>query len=79
MKDYWKKFDLLCSELENEEQHALIIELREAQSYNNGLTDGWYDFLQAFQKAIQTYKLSEFNKKLADNLIETLRLSLENR
>ncbi len=79
MKDYWNKFDLLCSELEIEGRQDLAAELRDAQSYVNGLTDGWYDFLDAFEKIIAVHELKELTRQLAITLIETLKYRLEKR
>ncbi|MCK0136178.1 hypothetical protein [Arenibacter sp. S6351L] len=77
MQDYWKKFDILCSDLKADGKQTLIDELRKAQSYVNGLTDGWYDFLNAFEKALKTHKLEGKTQQLAIELIETLKNRLE--
>ncbi len=79
MENYWKKFDLLCSELEMEGKQNLVGELRKAQSYVNGFTDGWYDFLNSFEKAITTQKLNDQTQHLANALIVTLKSRLNNR
>jgi len=79
MEDYWEKYNLLCSELEYQGKHNIVTELRTAQSYVNGLTDGWYDFLNAFEKTIENEKVEGQAQKLAETLIETLKLRLENR
>lgn len=79
MEDYWKKYDLLCSELEDEGKQNIVKELRRAQSYVNGLTDGWYDFLNTFAKTIRNEKLEGHTLKLAETLMETLKIRLENR
>ena len=79
MEDYWEKFNLLCSELEAEGKQNLVSELRKAQSYVNGLTDGWYDFLNSFEKAMTSQKLDNLTQQLANTLIETLKNRLNNR
>ena len=79
MQDYWKKFDLLCTELATEGKQNLVAELRNAQSYVNGQTDGWYDFLDSFETTIVKHELKGQTKKLAIKLIEILKHRLENR
>jgi hypothetical protein len=79
MQDYWKKYDLLCSELEDEGKQNIVKELQNAQLYVNGLTDGWYDFLNAFEKTIRNEKLQGQTQILAETLIETLKFRLDNR
>lgn len=79
MEDYWEKYDLLCSELEDEGKQNVVRELRKAQSYVNGLTDGWYDFLNTFEKTMRNEKLEGQTQKLAETLVETLKFRLENR
>ena len=66
-------------EFEDQGKHHIVIELRKAQSYVNGLTDGWYDFLNAFEKTLENEKGEGQAQKLAESLIETLKLRLENR
>lgn len=79
MQEYWTKFDLLCVELEDDSKQELADELRIAKSYVNGLTDGWYEFLNAFEKTIETHEFNEQSRKLARKLIETLKYRLENK
>jgi len=77
--DYWKKFDLLCSELELEGNQKLFSELQGARLYVNGLTDGGYDFLNSFEKAVSTEQLEGQTQQLAKALIENLKTQLKNR
>ncbi|MFC4873517.1 hypothetical protein [Negadavirga shengliensis] len=79
MQDYWHKFDLLCSELKKNGQHDVEYELRKAQGYVNGLTDGWYDFLNEFNRITKSNILTDTPKELADKLIEILKYRLENK
>ncbi len=79
MKDYWKKFDLLCSELKSKGKNKMVNELREAQSKVNGLTDGWYDFLKSFEKTVKAQKLDDQTHQQAEALIETLKNQLQNK
>ena len=65
-----------------EKKNELIAQqLRQIQSYINGLTDGWYDFLTSFKKIVS----DNFNNialedlELADLLIATLENSLKSR
>jgi hypothetical protein len=49
--------------------------------YVNGLTDGWYDFKNAFEKSHKTNRNNMANQQneIADFLMKTLNESLTNR
>jgi hypothetical protein len=78
---YWNLFDELCHSLTAHDQTEVVVDLREAQRYVNGLTDGWHEFLNYFQQAMK-HKKKAFDKTerdLADYLVQTLKQSLSRR
>ncbi len=79
--DYWMFFDKLCITLEKNDKNELFEELRDAQRYANGLTDGWFDFLKAFEGVIINNKniMNNEENKLATSLISTLKQVLKKR
>ncbi|NQY30014.1 MAG: hypothetical protein HRT69_11155 [Flavobacteriaceae bacterium] len=76
MTNYWEKFDALCQSVLNKDEQDLHYSLKGAQQYANGLTDGWHDFLNEFEKVIKEYKLSNEDNNVAQSLISTLKESL---
>ena len=80
-QDYWEIFDELIELLKHDKQDDIILELREAQNYVNGLTDGWYEFKFAFEKCLQENRaiLTKEQIDIADFLIKTLDKSLIDR
>ena len=48
-EDYWKVFDDLCFNLTTKQKTEIVLEFKDAQKYVNGMTDGWYQFLEAFK------------------------------
>jgi hypothetical protein len=78
-KEYWPAFDELCAKLKKNNKLELVNELRKVQLYANGLTDGWFDFLQAFENAIKDKEniLDNDEKKLVKSLIITLKQVLK--
>lgn len=80
MSEYWQLYQMLYSNIEKKNE-LLAQQLRQIQSYINGLTDGWYDFLTSFKKIVS----DNFNNialedlELADLLIATLENSLKSR
>lgn len=51
-QDYWKQFDEMVHSLEDKGHLLLVVDLKEAQSYVNGMTDGWFEFVVRFQQAL---------------------------
>ena len=80
-QDYWEIFDELIELLKHDKQDDIILELKEAQKYVNGLTDGWDEFKFAFEKCLQENRaiLTKEQIDTADFLIKTLNKSLINR
>lgn len=80
-QDYWKNFDELIEQLLSENKSKIIAEFKDAQKYVNGLTDGWYEFKFAFEKALNLNRqnMTEEQNKIADFLLTTLNKSLTNR
>jgi hypothetical protein len=80
-QDYWKLFDELISLLNSDNKEEISAELKDAQKYVNGLTDGWYEFKFAFEKVLQSnrVKMTSEQTEVADFLMVTLNKSLKNR
>jgi hypothetical protein len=79
-QDYWKLFDELISLLNSDNNGEISTELKDAQKYVNGLTDGWYEFKFAFEKSLQSNRLKMTSEQtdIANFLIMTLNKSLKN-
>ncbi len=77
-KDYWKLFDELISLLKAQEKDACVADFIHAQRTVNGLTDGWFDFLDEFERMITKHRHHMTNDQLeiANCLAETLRKTL---
>lgn len=52
-KEYWAKFDRLCEELERSGRSDIARALRDAELRVTGLTDGWHDFIDAFDQVLR--------------------------
>lgn len=80
-QDYWKLFDELISRLNNDNKGEVAAELRDTQKYVNGLTDGWYEFKLAFEKALQSNRVNMTSEQteIANFLIMALNKSLKSR
>jgi hypothetical protein len=79
--DYWKTFDLLIEKLKQTDQDQIVVDLKEAQKYVNGLTDGWVDFKTEMEKTLNENKskMTAEQVDIATLLIKTLHNSLMNR
>jgi len=55
-RDFWNIFNKLICLLRDNNQLDVVLDFRDAQKYVNGFTDGWYEFMIAFEKAIETHK-----------------------
>ena len=60
--DFWQDFDELCRVLEENGKSDVVEQIKHAQKYVNGLTDGWHDFLDQFEETKNT-NLSRLNKE----------------
>ncbi len=80
-EEYWKLFDNLCSSLNLDNKQFVVTELEDAQRHVNGLTDGWHEFLDRFEKVNNAYNktFSSEQNYLARTLIQNLKRSLSNR
>ena len=80
-EDYWELFNVLIEQLDSDNKTEIITELKEAQRYVNGLTDGWYDFKNAFEKSHKTNrnKMTKQQNEIADFFMQSLNDSLKNR
>jgi hypothetical protein len=79
--DFWTAYDNLCKSLIQANKNSIADSLKKAKMYANGLTDGWFDFMNAFEKTItdnQTF-LSIDEKNTAFDLLIKLKKSLTNR
>jgi predicted phosphohydrolase len=80
-EDFWQLYrSLIQLSLENK-QETIADKLKEAQRYVNGLTDGWHDFKNEFEKVISSNRkmLTREQLELANYLLTTLHESLTNR
>ena len=79
--DYWKIFDDLCYSLKKQDKTKIIEELFFARLHVNGLTDGWYDFLNQLKKNYQKNATSLLLEDVEryQTLIDSLTLSLNRR
>lgn len=80
-KEYWAMFDVLCTSLEQRGETDTMQSLRECQRYVNGLTDGWWDFLERFRSAVKYSDVSllEHERELIATLESTLHEALTKR
>lgn len=80
-KDYWELYNQLTELLRTNNEELVIVELQEAQKYVNGMTDGWHNFQDAFEKVILSNRsrLTAEQIELAEYLLRTLRQSLKKR
>ncbi|MDH6303860.1 hypothetical protein M2459_000192 [Parabacteroides sp. PF5-5] len=78
ISEYWESYNSLVDMIEDE---GIKKSLKDAQLYLNGLTDGWYGFLNEFEKVIVTNSnnLTPEQQKLATFLIKDLKYNLEHR
>lgn len=78
---YWDMFDKLCLSLEQRGESDLAQNLRDSQRYVNGLTDGWWDFLERFRALVvlEDKRLLPDEQKLVSTLDSTLHRALTNR
>lgn len=74
---YWQRYDMLCHNIKSENE-LLAERLIDAKLYVNGLTDGWYEFLNMFKGLIfdNSNNLSSDFKLEADSLIIQLENTL---
>jgi hypothetical protein len=79
--DYWQLFENLCSSLNHDNKQFVVTELKEAQKHVNGLTDGWHEFLDKFEKVDKAYgqTFSAEQNSLTKSLIQNLKKSLRDR
>jgi hypothetical protein len=73
----WIKYDNLCDELDKGDMKPVSQDLQDAKLYINGLTDGWFGFLNAFENVVKKSVLTEDQKNQANELIKELRRNLK--
>ncbi len=79
--DYWLIFDKLIDLLNAENKDRIVLDFMDAKKFINGLTDGWYEFKFAMEKAINSNRqlMSVEQIQIAEFLSTTLEKSLSNR
>lgn len=75
---FWDEYDKLCKIVLSRGEQSLFSDLREAQQYTNGLTDGWHDFKNAFEKITTEREMSDEVLKYSKYLIDKLNKNLFN-
>lgn len=75
--EFWAAFQTLCEHCDP----AVATELKDAQGYVNGLTDGWHDFRDALQRVESHHgdTFDELTKKTLANLLHDLGWMLSHR
>ncbi|WP_243348329.1 hypothetical protein [Parabacteroides sp. FAFU027] len=75
---YWNIFDELIDLLDAENKPEIASDMKAAKNCVNGLTDGWFEFKLALEKALKTYhkKMSEEEIYITEYLITNLEKSL---
>ncbi|MFO7790993.1 MAG: hypothetical protein R6V32_10515 [Bacteroidales bacterium] len=78
--NYWKKYEAFCHSLMESNKMDISIELREAKALVNGLTDGWYGFLNRLKSIKKTFKdsLSNSESESLEKLIRALEENVKN-
>lgn len=77
MKEYWNQYDELCKSILANGNQTAYDELQNAKLYVNGMTDGWFEFVIAFETVLDKHKIPDEDFKIARLLIELLRNRLE--
>ncbi|MBJ7427521.1 MAG: hypothetical protein JHD28_00955 [Bacteroidia bacterium] len=80
-EEYWNLFDRFISLLEEDNKNSLVFELKDAQKFVNGLTDGWFEFKFAFEKIMNINKQNMTKEQIdiANSLLNLLNNYLKNR
>ncbi len=78
--DFWTAYENLCKSLMEADKKIIADSLKKAQMYVNGMTDGWFDFMDAFEKTIQANQasLNIEEKNTAHALLGELKKSFTN-
>ena len=78
-QDFWNLFDQLIELLKKDHQTDIISKLKNSQKHVNGMTDGWYEFKIAFEKALIASRpnMTKEQNRLADFLLESLNKSFK--
>lgn len=76
--DYWNSFDSFSLALQNSDRGQITELLEEAKLHVNGMTDGWFEFVDIFENAINSHKDKLNKTELADaiELIDFIRKPL---
>ena len=79
--DFWLEFDNLCKSLILADKKVIADSLKTAQMYATGLTDGWFEFMNTFEKTLHVNQssLSIEEKNTAENLLLKLKKHLAER
>lgn len=79
--DFWADYDNLYKSLILADKKVIADSLKTAQMYATGMTDGWFDFMNAFETAINDNRgsLSIEEKSVAEDLLLKLKKQLTNK
>ena len=67
ISEYWKKYEEFNQSFKETGRFEISDSLENARNYVNGLTDGWYEFLNNLKKT-QKYFIKELSKKETQRL-----------
>ncbi|MBC5773883.1 hypothetical protein H8S95_07395 [Pontibacter sp. KCTC 32443] len=81
MEYYWDTFQEFIKKLETQKHFELVEELEDAQKYVNGLTDGWYEFLNKLKVIYDqsSHVLAKDDSDKLKYLVESIDSMLNNR
>ena len=79
--DFWAEYENLCKSLILADKKVIADSLKTAQMYATGLTDGWFDFMTAFEKTLKDNQssFSTGEKHIAEDLLSKLKKHLADR
>ena len=79
--DYWNAFDNFSLTLQNSDRVQISELLKEAKLHVNGMTDGWFEFVEIFENAISDNKnkLGKIELDSAVEMIDFIKIPLTRR
>ena len=80
-EDYWNSFDSFSLALQNSDRGQITELLKEAKLHVNGMTDGWFEFVDIFENAVNSNKDNLNQTELANaiELIDFIKTPLTRR
>jgi hypothetical protein len=70
-EEYWNSFDNFSLSLQKSDRGQITELLKEAKLHVNGMTDGWFEFVDIFESAINSNK-DKLQKAELDDAIELI-------